>query len=570
MHPNEDKTKGSAPALSRIGRNMALGFSAVVLVLMLIVAISGSAFYTHISDKDERDLHETIAGLLADSINRVSFSGKYHARLLVEQIAESQPRIVDIVIVGVDGDVIAHSNSKTGFQYAIEQDEATVRQVLAEEKTVFKEIRRNGVSIRQVAMPYRSGYQDRVTGVILVGMSTEEARKAETLTRVLLAGLVLTLSLASLAATLLLSKRIAGPVISLAWQFEEILNHAPLLIRISDREGNVLRSSSSFASIPQDDSAILDGEIAEVLETSQDVEREVSCCIRDEPATFLATSFPVLIDKRGTPSLACSIGLDITELKRAEREREDLIAALEAQNAELERFAYSVSHDLKAPLITIKGYIGAILEDLADGKMETVEDDVARVSKAADKMAALLNDVLELSRIGRLVNPPQDVPLGELVSEALQLVAGQIEQGRIQVEISPNLPVVHGDRTRLLEVLQNLIENAVKYMGDQSRPRIEIGSRRDGNETVCYVRDNGIGIEPRYHEKVFRLFDQLDQNVPGTGIGLALLKRIVEVHGGRIWVESEGLGHGSTFCFTIAAKGRFPGSEKTEHDATDE
>ncbi len=532
---------------------MALGFSVVVLVLMLIVAISGSVVYTHISDTNERDLHETIAGLLADSINRVSFSGKYHARLLVEQIAESQPRIADIVIVGIDGDVIAHSDSKTSSQYVIEQDEATVRQVLAEEKTVFKEISRSGVSIQQVAMPYRSGYQDRVTGVILVGMSTEEARKAETLTRILLACLVLTLSLTSLAATLLLSKRIAGPVISLAWQFEGILNYAPLLIRISDREGTPLRSSSSFASLPEGDSAILDGEIAEVLETGQDVEREVSWCIRDEPATFLATSFPVLMDKRGTPSLACSIGLDITELKRAEREREDLIAALEAQNAELERFAYSVSHDLKAPLITIKGYMGAIREDLAEGNMETIEEDVTRVSNAADKMAVLLNDVLELSRVGRLVNPPQDVPLGELASEALQLVAGQTEQGRIQFEISPNLPVVHGDRIRSLAVLQNLLDNAVKYPGDQPQPRIEIGSRHDGNGIVCYVRDNGLGIDPRYHKKVFRLFDQLDQNVPGTGIGLALLKRIVEVHGGRIWVESEGLGRGSTFCFTVAA-----------------
>jgi signal transduction histidine kinase len=567
MHSSEERAKSRTPALSRIGRNMALGFSVVVLVLMLIVAISGSVFYTHILDSNERDLHETIAGLLADSINRVSFSGKYHARLLVEQIAESEPRIADIVIVGIDGNVIAQSDSKTGSQYAIKQDEATVEQVLAEEKTVFKEIDRKGVSIRQVAMPYRSGYQDRVTGVILVGISTEEAKKAETLTRILLTGLVLTLSLASLAATLLLSKRIAGPVTSLAWQFEEILDHAPLLIRISDRDGNVLRTSSSFASLPEDDSAILDAEIEEALETNQDLEREVAWRVRNRPATFLATSFPVLRDKRGTPSLACSIGLDITDLKQAEREREDLIAALEAQNAELERFAYSVSHDLKSPLITIKGYIGALSEDLAEGNMEIVHDDLARISNAADKMGVLLNDVLELSRVGRLVNPPQDVPLEELAGEVLQLVAGRLEQRSIQVEISPNLPVVYGDRVRLLEVLQNLLDNAVKYMGDQSQPQIEIGSRRDDSGSVCYVRDNGIGIEPRYHEKIFRLFDQLDQNVDGSGIGLALVKRIVEVHGGRVWVESEGLGQGSTFCFTIAAEGKSP--EPVEYGTVD-
>ncbi len=116
------------------------------------------------------------------------------------------------------------------------------------------------------------------------------------------------------------------------------------------------------------------------------------------------------------------------------------------------------------------------------------------------------------------------------------------------------MPVVFGDRLRLLEVLQNLIDNAVKYSGDQAKPRVEIGSRPDGNETVYYVRDNGIGIDARYHEKVFGLFDQLNPKVEGSGVGLSLVKRIVEVHGGRIWVESEGAGHGTTFCFTIPAK----------------
>ncbi|HYW80139.1 MAG TPA: PAS domain S-box protein, partial [Thermoguttaceae bacterium] len=248
---------------------------------------------------------------------------------------------------------------------------------------------------------------------------------------------------------------------------------------------------------------------------------------------------------------------DITERKRAEQERERLITKLEAQNAELERFTYTVSHDLKSPLITIQGYAGVLREDLAEGNSERVEHDLARISEAAGKMNQLLNDLLELSRVGRLVNPPEDVSLAELAQEMLALAGGQIKRRGVEVEISPNLPVVFGDRLRLGEVLQNLIDNAAKYMGDQPQPRIEVGSRRDGNETICYVRDNGIGIDHRYHEKVFGLFDQLDPNVEGSGIGLSLVKRIVEVHGGRIWVESEGPGHGSTFCFSIPAKDEF-------------
>lgn len=242
---------------------------------------------------------------------------------------------------------------------------------------------------------------------------------------------------------------------------------------------------------------------------------------------------------------------DISERKQAEEERENLFTKLEAQNAELERFTYTVSHDLKSPLITLKGYMGALKQDLANGNDKAIEGDLTHMASAADKMAQLLKELLELSRIGRVANPPKNVALGELAAEAVELLEGRITQGGVQVEIAPHTPVLYGDRIRLLEVLQNLIENAVKHMGDQPQPRVEIGARQDGDETVCYVHDNGIGIDSGYHEKVFDLFEKLDSTSEGTGIGLALVKRIVEVHGGSIWVESEGSGKGSTFCFTL-------------------
>ncbi len=120
------------------------------------------------------------------------------------------------------------------------------------------------------------------------------------------------------------------------------------------------------------------------------------------------------------------------------------------------------------------------------------------------------------------------------------------------------MPVVYGDRVRLLEVYQNLLENAVKFNGDQETLRVEVGMRLEGDEPLFYVSDNGRGIDPQHHEKVFGLFEQLGAGTEGTGIGLALAKRIVEAHGGRIWVESEGQGHGSTFCFTLPQEERPP------------
>jgi signal transduction histidine kinase len=256
--------------------------------------------------------------------------------------------------------------------------------------------------------------------------------------------------------------------------------------------------------------------------------------------------------------LAMGTGLVLTSmwhLGRLERIRQRELRRvneqLEAQLAELERFTYTVSHELKAPIVTIKGYLGSVERPVREGCPPEVQADFDRISKAADKMHATLADLLELSRVGRVVNPPAAVALEEVAGEALSALDERISARGIEVSVSSDLPVVHGDRVTLREVLQNLVENAAKYMGEQKSPRIEIGWRTDGREPVFFVRDNGIGIEPRYHAKVFGLFERLDSASEGTGVGLALARRIVEMHGGRMWVESEGPRRGSTFCFTI-------------------
>ncbi len=259
---------------------------------------------------------------------------------------------------------------------------------------------------------------------------------------------------------------------------------------------------------------------------------------------------------RELETLSVQLHASIAELERAQTEREDLIEDLEAKNRELERFTYTVSHDLKSPLVTIRGFVGLLKKDAAAGEVARMNRDVERISAAAGTMGQLLDELLELSRIGRMVNPPENVALGQLVREAIEILDQQITERGVEVAISADLPAVSGDRVRLLEVVQNLIENATKFMGDQPVPRIEVGMRHDGihppGHAVFYVQDNGIGIDPCYHDKVFGLFERLDQSVEGTGIGLAIVQRIVEFHGGRIWVESEG--NGSTFCFTLASE----------------
>jgi signal transduction histidine kinase len=227
-----------------------------------------------------------------------------------------------------------------------------------------------------------------------------------------------------------------------------------------------------------------------------------------------------------------------------------LVAELEAKNAELERFTYTVSHDLKGPLFTVRGFLDYMDRDAQSGNITRLRSDIARSADAADKMRRLLDDLLELSRIGRLVNPPEDASMGEIAREATLLVRGRLDQRGVTVEVAPELPVVRGDRVRLVEVVQNLVDNAAKFMGDAKHPRVEIGVRSGAGEPVFYVADNGVGVPPQHRERVFRLFDKLDAASDGTGVGLALVKRIVELHGGRVWIEPVATG-GACFCFTL-------------------
>ncbi len=235
---------------------------------------------------------------------------------------------------------------------------------------------------------------------------------------------------------------------------------------------------------------------------------------------------------------------DITERKQA-------LLDVQNKNAEIEQFIYTVSHDLRSPLVTIKTFLGYLVKDIEENNREQLDQDLHFIHSAADKMKQLLDELLDMSRIGRTSTPTTEVKFHELVAGALDSVAGQASVGRVDIRVSPANLTLHCDRRRLMQIWQNLIDNAIKYMGDQSVPCIELGVSGSGADSVFYVRDNGIGIEPAYHEKIFGIFEQLDRHSGGVGMGLTMVKRIVELYGGRIWVESPGIGKGSCFRFTL-------------------
>jgi len=242
---------------------------------------------------------------------------------------------------------------------------------------------------------------------------------------------------------------------------------------------------------------------------------------------------------------------EIEVRKQAEEVREVLLKELEQKNIELDRFTYTVSHDLKSPLITIQGFLGYLGQDLQKNNPERVKGDLQRITAAVEKMDRLISTLLELSRSGKSVDIPEQIPFTGLAREAAGLLAISFENRGVILTVEENLPVVSGDRQRLLQVMTNLLENAVKFMGEQKEPRMDVGVRHEDAGPVFFVRDNGMGIKKEDQPKIFGLFERLNPDIPGTGIGLATVKRIIEAHGGKIWVESEGLGKGTTFWFTL-------------------
>ncbi|HYO67099.1 MAG TPA: ATP-binding protein [Archangium sp.] len=244
----------------------------------------------------------------------------------------------------------------------------------------------------------------------------------------------------------------------------------------------------------------------------------------------------------------------LASLEKAQAELAQRAQELSRSNADLEQFAYVASHDLPEPLRRVASYV-QLLSRRYKGKLDADADAFIRYAvDGATRMQALINDLLAYSRVGtRGKEPvPVPVPLERSVERALSHLHLALRESGAEVEVEP-LPWVKGDESQLAQLLQNLVGNAVKFRGERPA-RIRVSAQQEGDTVTVAVEDNGIGIEPQYYERIFAIFQRLHgkEEYPGTGIGLSICKKIVERHGGRIWVESTP-GQGSTFRFTLGA-----------------
>jgi len=224
---------------------------------------------------------------------------------------------------------------------------------------------------------------------------------------------------------------------------------------------------------------------------------------------------------------------------------------LNNKHAEMEQFVYGVSHDLKSPLITIRTFLAMLQKDLQNKNQQQINEDLKYIGAAADKMHQRIEALLHYSRIGRKSALLQTLSAGQLVKNCLTAMTGTLQQNQVQLVISDMPYQLHGDSLHFERIWQNLIENAVKYMGDQPQPHIEIGIMQQAQDVVFYVRDNGMGIAPEHNERIFNLFSQLNPETDGSGLGLALVKKIASLYQGKVWAASAGEGKGSCFMFTL-------------------
>jgi PAS domain S-box-containing protein len=360
--------------------------------------------------------------------------------------------------------------------------------------------------------------------------------------------------------------------------FTTLIENIPDAIYFKDRESRFLRISRAQAekfgisspdnAIGKTDADIFSTEHAQqALEDEREIMRTGVPVISkaeketwpDREDTWVSTTKLPLRDKEGEIVGTFGISRDITERKRLEEKQQQLYEelrianeALEQSNLELQQFAYIASHDLQTPLRSIAAFAQFLQKDYQGQLDEQADDYIERMVEGVKHMQTLITDLLAYSRIESRATPFQAVDLNEVCMNTVNLLRAVIEESSGEVTFE-DLPTVKGDSTQLAQLLQNLISNGLKYHG-RKPPRVHVTAEQIDQTWTISVKDNGIGISQEFHEKIFEIFRRLhaDSEYAGTGIGLAVCRRIVQRHGGRIWVDSEP-DQGSTFYFTIPA-----------------
>ncbi|HYC71934.1 MAG TPA: ATP-binding protein [Opitutaceae bacterium] len=305
-------------------------------------------------------------------------------------------------------------------------------------------------------------------------------------------------------------------------------------------------------------------EFARTISSGEPLRSAYRVLTRAGKVVWLQTEVRIARDDQNRPAFIHGIAMDVTATKEAEQRVGLYAKRLEQTNTELEKFAYVASHDLQEPLRSMLSYSQILREDYGDKLDAEALQHLQRISTAGLRMKELILALLQFSKLGRDTPPVAPTDFNQVVAQALGNLDATIRETGAIVKVD-SLPTTPATRDYMVPLFQNLIGNALKFRSAET-PRIEISAARQGDHWEFSVRDNGIGIEREYHARIFEIFQRLhtQAQIPGTGIGLAVCKKIVDLHKGRIWVESEP-GKGSIFRFTLPATLTALPDEKITH-----
>ena len=556
---------------------MFMTFGIMTGIMVLTVLLAAGAYFQYALKNSQEDLSTVLTRILADSINQISFSGKYQARLLLEEIARKQPDIHYLLVTDKNGEILAHSNPLFNDSRLDHASLIEANKVLRGSPREIRTLTQNGKSLREITLPYYTGFDNHLAGVIQVGVSDHKMFAAVIRGGwlALLLGIIL-LTIGLTLGFLYINRHFVRPVRLMASQLEGILDNAPTLIAIRDKTGAVVNCSTAFRKFfsiaphanglstaeiyPPDDAATVDRYLEKIRQYKTPVQFEISAAdTLGAERTFLITGFPIL-SENGEVQLIGSFGVDLTELRATEKALRRSLAEVERASASKSEFLSRMSHELRTPLNAIIGFSQVLQNDPIDTLTEEQNDNVEEILRAGRHLLELINEILDLARIesGHLEIALSQAPVSQLFDECLPLITPMASTRGITLVTLPCCTtdccscLLICDLLRTRQVLINLLSNAVKY--NRENGFITLGCSRV-SDRICriIVQDTGNGIEPDFLSRLFEPFARdipVGSGVEGTGIGLSLAKRLVEAMGGRIGVESR-LGVGSLFWFEL-------------------
>jgi PAS domain S-box-containing protein len=584
--------------LADVGRRLALAFGALILILMVVVLLAGGLYLRGVMEREQNRLATLTTQVLANAVSRVSFSGKYHARLMLEEIKRAQPSILYLRVFDPSGRILAHSNPARNDETVDAEALASARPVLeGKAPQVVRQLVVAGTPVREISIAYLSGYDNAVTGVLQIGISELDRQLALEHGFLYMALLVVGLLVLGIFVTLRLSVHFGNPMRQVALALDRERSHLrtlvstiPDLVWLKDADGVYLACNPAFERffgageaeiVGKTDYDFVDKELADFFrQKDKEAMAAGRPSVNEEWITFADDGRRALLEATKTPMRATDgsligvlgIGHDITESRNIQQEltrhRDHLEEVVQIRTAELTEaklaaeaanrakstFLANMSHELRTPLNAILGFSQLMARDA--GLPEDKRANLRTINRSGQHLLSLINDVLEISKIeaGRLQVQVGVVDLkGMLNNLAESLSLRARDNGTtLSAELAADLPShIESDGAKLRQILLNLLANAVKFTkGGSVILSARVAERQDAAVTLDFaIRDTGIGMTAAELQQVFSSFYQAEAGIrqgEGTGLGLAISRQYARLLGGEITAESTP-GHGSIF-----------------------